>query len=202
MTRIVLTRHGETTWHAENRYAGSTNIPLTPHGAAQALQLAEWAATQKFDAIVTSNLDRAVETAQRSATAAGLELTQDTRLRELHFGHAEGLTAAEIYRAYPMDYGAFVADPALNPLPGGEHPWTAAARGLEALAEICNDYPDGRVLVVAHSTLIRLLLCSLMGVPLRDYRRTFPKMANCALTEIHLTDGRASLMHFNSPLPS
>lgn len=202
MTRIVLTRHGETTWHAENRYAGSTNVPLTPHGAAQALKLAEWAAAQKFDAIITSNLDRAVETAQPSAAASGLELTQDPRFREVHFGSAEGLTAAEIYQAYPTDYGAFVADPALNPLPGMEQPWTAAARGLEALTGICNDHPDGRVLVVAHSTLIRLLLCSLLGVPLRDYRHTFPKLANCALTEIHLTDGRASLLHFNSSLSS
>lgn len=202
MTRIVLTRHGETIWHAENRYAGSTDVPLTPHGAAQARELAGWAAAQNFDAIVASNLSRAVETAQLSAAASGLELTQDPRLRELHFGHAEGLTAAEIYLAYPTDYGAFVADPALNPLPGGEHPWAAAARGFEALAEICDDYPDGRVLVVAHSTLIRLLLCSLLGVPLRDYRRTFPKMGNCALTEIQLTDGRASLLHFNSPLSS
>ncbi len=202
MTRIVLTRHGETTWHAENRYAGSTNIPLTPRGTAQALELAKWAGAQKFDAIITSNLDRAVETAHPSAAASGLELTQDPRLREVHFGSAEGLTAAEIYQEYPGDYGAFVADPALNPLPGMEQPWTAAARGLEALTGICNDYPDGRVLVVAHSTLIRLLLCSLLGVPLRDYRRTFPKLGNCALTEIHLTDGRASLLHFNSSLSS
>ncbi|MBF4993306.1 histidine phosphatase family protein [Arthrobacter gandavensis] len=202
MTRIILARHGETVWHKENRYAGSSDVALTPRGTAQARALAAWAGRQNLDAVVTSDLARAIATAQPAAAASGQELRQDTRLRELHFGHAEGLTAAEIRQAYPGVYESFLTDPALNHLPGGEPPPDAAARGLEALEEIFTAHPEARVLVVAHSTLIRLLLCSFLGIPLRHYRRVFPKLANCALTELELTAGRASLLHFNAPLPS
>jgi broad specificity phosphatase PhoE len=58
---------------------------------------------------------------------------------------------------------------------------------------------DGRVLVVAHNTVIRLALCQLLGLPLREYRRLFPAIGNCALTEIRMTDGRSALLRFNVP---
>ena len=63
-------------------------------------------------------------------------------------------------------------------------------------------YPDGRVLVVAHTTAIRLALCELIGVPLRDYRRIFPLVGNCALTEIRLTRDETALLEFNTPIES
>jgi len=200
MTRVVLARHGESIWHRENRYAGVTDIPLTPHGRDQAAALAAWAGQQEFAAVVASGMGRSVETAKPSAVAAGLELTTDVRLKELDFGQAEGLTAREIQERYPEARKSFVADPALNPLPGGEQPWAAVSRGLAALEDLRAAHQDGRVLVVAHSTLIRLVLCSLLGVPLRDYRRVFPELANCSLTEVRLDQSGASLLHFNAPL--
>lgn len=200
MTHIVLARHGESIWHRENRYAGVTDIPLTAKGRAQAEALAAWSWHQDFTAVVASGMGRSVETAKPCAAAAQLELTTDVRLKELDFGQAEGLTAGEIQERYPEAYKGFLADPALHPLPGGEQPWSAVSRGLTALNELRGAQPDGRVLVVAHSTLIRLVLCSLLGIPLRDYRRVFPKLANCSLTEVRLSQSGASLLHYNAPL--
>ncbi|MEW9551422.1 histidine phosphatase family protein [Nonomuraea sp. NPDC050783] len=201
MTDLVLARHGETVWHAENRYAGVSDVELTPRGHEQAARLAGWAAGAGLTAVLASTLGRAVVTAEAAAAAAGLGPRTDPRLRELDFGRGEGLTAAEMRARFPEARAAFEADPAAHPLPGGEDPHRAADRFVAALREAAADGSGGRVLVVAHTTAIRLALCRLIGVPLGEYRRLFPRLDNCALTELRLRDGgRAALLRYNSPI--
>ncbi|WP_084960993.1 histidine phosphatase family protein [Thermoactinospora rubra] len=200
MTRLVLVRHGESVWHAENRYAGVSDIALTPRGLRQAEQLADWAGTARLSGIWTSTLSRARVTAQASAERTGLVPQVDERLRELDFGDAEGLTRTEMSRRFPEALDAFHADPVACHLPGGEDPVKAAERFTECLADIAVRHPGGRVLVVAHTTAIRLALCRLIGIPLREYRRVFPFLRNTALTEIKLEDGHAAVLEYNTPL--
>lgn len=199
MTYVTLTRHGETEWHAENRYAGSSDVAMTDKGRAQAWLLGQWAARAGLDAIYSSDLSRARETAQPAVDATGLPLRIDTRLRELDFGAGEGLTIAEMGERFPDALTAFREDPAASPLPDGERPAAAATRGLAALREMCTAFPHGRVLVVGHGTLLRLMLCELFGLPLGDYRRIFPVVRNCGLTELAFRDGTASLLQYNAP---
>jgi broad specificity phosphatase PhoE len=85
-------------------------------------------------------------------------------------------------------------------LPDGEDPVKAAGRFTACLHDLAQQHPDGRVLVVAHTTAIRLALCRLIGVPLSEYRRLFPFVRNCGLTELRLTDGQAAVLQFNTPL--
>ncbi|MFI7146106.1 histidine phosphatase family protein [Nonomuraea sp. NPDC050022] len=200
MTNIALVRHGESVWHAENRYAGLSDIELTPRGLDQAGQLASWAGRAGLAAVWASTLSRARITAAASAEAAGVELRVDERLRELDFGQADGLTAAEMRERFPEARAAFEADPATNPLPGGEDPKLAADRFTECLRDIAAAHPDGRVMVVAHTTVIRIALCRLMGVPLDEYRRLFPKLDNCAITEIRPRNGQVAILRYNSPI--
>lgn len=200
MTRLVLVRHGETVWHGENRYAGVTDVALTPRGVAQAHQLAAWAAAADLTCIWTSVLSRARRTAALCATASGVPLVVDKRLRELDFGDGEGLTSGEMGEQFPEALDAFRIDPVNRHLPGGEHPSEAAARFVECLRDIVDQHPRGRVLVVAHTTAIRLALCRLIGIPLSDYRRTFPFVRNCALTEIELVDDTVAMLEFNTPI--
>ena len=75
-----------------------------------------------------------------------------------------------------------------------------SARFVACLTDIADLQPDGRVLVVAHATMIRLALCHLLGAPLSDYRRLFPVIGNCALTEIRMTGRRTALLRFNVPV--
>lgn len=201
MTRLLLVRHGETVWHSENRYAGSSDIELTPRGQEQADLLAEWAASAGLRAVWSSPLDRARQTAASCATSAHLPHTVDERLRELDFGAAEGMTAPDMEKTLPEALNAFRQDPVAHHLPGGEDPVAAAERFSDCLEAIRAEHPDGRVLVVAHTTVIRLALCQLMGLPLCNYRRLFPSIGNCGLTEILCSDGNVSLLQFNAPLP-
>ncbi|GAA0471480.1 histidine phosphatase family protein [Streptomyces stramineus] len=200
MTDFVLVRHGETEWHAENRYAGRTDVPLTGLGRRQAAALGVWAAGLRLDAVLCSPLSRAGLTAQPAATALGLSPRVDERLYEVDFGRGDGLTRREMAAEFPAELAAFLDDPVAHHLPGGEDPVAAAARGVDCLRDVARDLPDGRVLVVAHSTLVRLVLCELLGIPLSHYRQVFPALENGALTELRLSGGRASLLRLNVPL--
>jgi broad specificity phosphatase PhoE len=200
LTHILFARHGETIWHKENRYAGSSDIALSPRGYKDAEYLANWARTARIDALWVSPLLRTQETASPVALATGLEPRIDPRLREVDFGQAEGHTIAELKHLLPEALEAFLADPAAHPFPGGEDLHVVAERAIACFYDIAEIYPDGRVLVVAHSSLLRLALCQLIGLPLSRYRSIFPFVYNCAITEIKLTNRRASLLMYNVPV--
>lgn len=199
---VILVRHAETVWHAENRYAGRSDIPLTGHGRDQARGLAGWAAEAGLSAVWASPMARSRETARDSAERAGLPLGVDPRLRELDFGIAEGLTRDEMKERFPGRLSAFQDDPVAHHFPEGEHPVRAGDRMVDFLTGLRAEHGDrGRVLVVGHSTVIRLTMCRLLGLPPADYRRTFPLLANCALNEFALRDdGRAALLTLNRPV--
>lgn len=202
MTRLALVRHGETIWNAENRYAGGTDIPLSPRGLEQAEQLASWASSAGLAAIWVSPLRRARETVLPSERTSGITARIDPRLREISFGQAEGLTEVEIQQSFPQAFAAFQSDPVAHHLPGGEDPRDVAARAIECFRDIETAHPRSRVLVVTHNTLIRVALCQLLGVPLSKYRSAFPTTANGALTEVRLQNDQVCLLKFNLPLES
>ena len=198
MTELVLVRHGETVWHADNRYAGRSDVELTDRGHDQAALLARWAAGAGLDAVVTSPLRRAHETAAPAADAAGVTCRVDERLVEVDFGDGDGLTRAEMHEVFPDALAAFVACPASHPLPHGEKGDAAVARALPVLREATTEHPDGRVLVVAHQSLLRLLLCALLDIPLDRYRTVFPRLESAARTVVRLDDhGPPALLALN-----
>ncbi len=211
MITLHLLRHGETVWHAENRYAGVSEVELTDRGRAQARALSPWARAAAIDVVATSDLSRATLTAQVVAEAAGVDLVVDSRLREVDFGRAEGLTQEEMRRVFPRALEAFLAAPASSPLPEGERGANAVDRGWASVVDVMRGAGDGAtVAVIAHSTLIRLMLCRAMGLPLDDYRRRFPRLHNTAVTTLCLPQvfdpldpiGFGALLRYNTPMGS
>lgn len=184
MTTFFLARHGETVWHADHRYAGNSDVPLTRHGLGQAAALGAWAVDARLDAIVASPLSRAQRSAAPSVETTGLPLRTDERLVEIDFGAAEGLTPDEIAERFPAEWAAFREAPASNPLPGGESGRAGIRRALPVLDDLHREFPDGRVLIVGHATLIRLLFCELAGMDPDGYRDLLPVLGNCHLTTI------------------
>lgn len=210
-TTLFLSRHGQTVWHAENRYAGVSDVDLTDRGVEQAQELAQWAGRNVIDRIVSSPIRRAVQTATPAAHCRGLDLQLEPGLSEMSFGIAEGRTIGELRHEDPTMVEDFILDPVAHPFPGAEDPAQAAQRGSAALRALAAQYPGQTLLVVAHNTLLRLSLCELIGVEPRRYRTLFPKLDNGCLSELRISHGnrsptppasssRVSLVSLNVPL--
>ncbi len=200
---LHLTRHGQTVWHAENRYAGSSDVDLTRTGQQQAARLGRWAAQAQLSALYCSPVRRARETAEPVAAATGLPILLRGDLREVHFGVAEGLTIAELRSQSPEIAARFESDPVNGHFPEAENPSEAAQRGTRVLRDIAATHPGATVLVVGHNTLTRLTLCALLGIPLAHYRQILPRFDNGALTTISLTvdpSRPAALLALNVPV--
>ncbi len=197
--RLLLVRHGETVWHAENRYAGISDVALTERGFRQAEALAHWVRGREVHAVACSPLSRARLTARPAADALGLvpEVVED--LREIDFGWGEGRTIAEMQAEDPAAVRAFRADAEAGAFPGSEPPATAASRAAAALRGLAAAHPGRTVLVVAHNSLLRMALCALLGIPVGRYRQVFPRLDNAAVSEIEVAGERTALRSLNVP---
>ncbi|WP_228994438.1 histidine phosphatase family protein [Streptomyces sp. DH8] len=198
-SRLLLVRHGETEWHAENRYAGVTDVALTPRGLAQGAGLGAWAARRRVDAVASSPLSRARLTAAPAAAALHLAVDVREELREVDFGWGEGRTVEEMAEEDPGAVRRFRENADSGAFPGSEPVAVAAARATAALRDLALRHQGGTVLVVAHNTLLRIALCDLLGLPLGRYRHVFPRLDNAAVTEIEIRGGGTALRSLNVP---
>ena len=197
VTRLYLVRHGATAISAEDRFAGASDVPLSPDGRRQAARLGERLATERIDAIYASPLMRAVETARLVAGQRGLEPTLLDELREIHHGHWEGLTRADAQARSPGEYAAWEEDPFTFAPEGGESGVQVLARALPVIRTIVERHVGGHVLVVSHKATLRLVLCSYLGIEPRGYRDRLDQSPAC-LNVVDFRDPvRARLMLFN-----
>ncbi|WP_369203075.1 histidine phosphatase family protein [Streptomyces sp. PU-14G] len=201
--RLLLVRHGQTVWHAENRYAGVSDVPLTDAGLRQAEELARWAHQRSLrapiHAVVSSPLERARHTAAPAARALGLTPAVHEGLREADFGWGEGRTLAEMTAEDAALVDAFRQDAETGAFPGSEPPTAVAARVCEALRAVAAAHEGHTVLVVAHNTAFRIALCAMLGIPLGRYRLVLPRLENAAVTEIEVAGARTALHSLNVP---
>ena len=186
MLRLLLVRHGETDWNASRRYQGQIDIPLNAAGREQAAVLAGRLAAYPICALYTSDLERALQTAQAIAQTCVLEVRSEPRLRELSFGDWQGLTYQQIGELDPEGLATWNQDRVNRTPPGGESLGTMAARVQDLINEICDTYSDGTVALVSHGGTIRIILCVLLGHPLAAYWQF--EVDNTAIAEIELWD--------------
>jgi len=163
---LLLVRHGETDWNAEGRLQGHTDTPLNDYGRRQARALADELAGAPIDAVYTSDLARARETAEILGGRLGLPVALDPELREKNWGSWEGLTPAERER---VEYV-------------GESTEDHRERTMRALAAIAGRHPAGRVLVVTHGGSIRRVQAAVVGM-------AFPVVENCGRWAVVHEDG-------------
>ena len=163
MTELWLVRHGETDWNIEKRFQGQTDVPLNANGRLQARELAVQLDGIHFDAIFSSDLSRARETAEILAARVLLPVQLDPRLREIRHGAWEGQT---LDPDKSVEMRSLYADPLDAHAPGGETLSQVAARTRLALDKIASSYPDQRVLVVAHGVSLGVILCQAEGLSL------------------------------------
>ncbi len=149
-TRIILVRHGETDWNLARRVQGHSDVPLNDEGRRQASALAEELAGETVDAVYSSDLGRARETAEILAAVRGGEVVVLPELREKHFGTWEGMTDAEVMERFPEAQATGWGD--------GETTEEMTARIVSTIDTIVNRHPGELVLVVTHGGPMRALL--------------------------------------------
>jgi broad specificity phosphatase PhoE len=197
MTDVWLARHGATAWSHADVICGRSDIELSAEGQVQALLLVQRLAGEKLDAIYTSPLLRAVETAAPIAAQHQIMPVMVDDLREMDFGAWEGRARPAIKADDGERYRAWQRDPATVSPTDGEGAYTVAERATRALADIVTRHPDQTVLLVAHRTLNRILLCHLLGLPIQVYRDRIGQGV-CALNRFRIDgDGNVQLTLLN-----
>ncbi len=168
MTRLLLVRHGETELQSSLRYWGKTDVDLGPIGLHQAEQLRDRLAMEKIDAIYTSELKRAAETAAVIAARQNLKVTPCPELKEVDFGRLEGLEFNEIHQQFPEIEKMWVTrDPALV-YPDGESLTGFEERVAGFMSRLQTHRQDETVLVVAHAGVVRTLICQLLTLGMQN----------------------------------
>ncbi|RBY83160.1 histidine phosphatase family protein [Blastococcus sp. TF02A-26] len=201
VSRLVLWRHGRTAWNAEGRFQGQLDPPLDDEGHHQAAVAAGHLVsalelTAADTVVVSSDLDRAVQTATALTGLLGLPLEVDARLREHGLGRWEGLTRDEVAAQHPEQYADWLAGRPVRDR-GGEEPAAVAARALSVVAGL----PPARVAVlVSHGGTSGRLLEALLDLG-PEHRRVFGPLGNCAWTEVVPQGSRWRVVRHNwSPL--
>ncbi len=199
--RLILWRHGRTQWNATGRFQGRMDPPLDEVGRRQAVEAApHLVASASLGAdtlVVSSDLDRAADTAAALTRLLGLQLRLDPRLQEHGMGSWEGLTRDEVADRYPDQYADWLAGrPVLGR--GGEEPGEVAERALAALAELP---PAPVAVVVTHGGTSGRLIERLLGLG-PDQRRMFGPLGNCGWSELREQSGSWRLMRHNASVPA
>jgi glucosyl-3-phosphoglycerate phosphatase len=187
----VLLRHGQTTWNAEGRFQGHADIPLDEAGVTQAQRAAGMLAALRPDVIVSSDLARAVSTAQPLARLTGLVITLDKDLRERSGGLWEGLVGAEIRERWPAEHAAW--DP-----PEGESREAVADRVAVAFSRAADGVPAGGLgVVVSHGAALRLGIERVLGLPVEASSVLGP-LSICSWSVLGLRKGKWRLLEHNA----
>lgn len=171
-TRICIVRHGETDWNVEKRIQGNIDVALNATGIAQADATAAGLDGHRFDAVYSSDLDRALQTARRVAAGLGLPVRSEPGLRERHYGMLQGLTTAEIAVRYPTAYAHYLSRSPDHRFGSGESLTDFSMRIVAAIEALASRHAGGDLLLVSHGGVLDICYRRATGRPLsapRDF---------------------------------
>jgi len=192
--KLILVRHGETDWNKERRYQGQLDVPLNARGRWQAEHAAGALAGLPVDYLISSDLQRALATAEAIGSVCGRGVTADPRLREMSYGKWEGLTVDEIKEHYDGEYRHWRTDPATYPPEGGEG-LAAAVRRVEHVLQDVAQVEAETVVLVSHGGTLRILLRYLLGLPPDAYWQF--KIENASISTVQISAVGNRLVRMN-----
>ena len=169
-TNVFLIRHGVTDWHHEGKLLGRRDIPLSEEGLAQAARAARALAGLVISEVLSSPLQRALQTADIIGQSFGIHVARDHRLIDFEVGRWAGMPLEEI--AASPAYQEFLANPMSTHIPEGENLEQVRRRAVAAIEQALEDNASGdAIAVITHSGVIRVLLSHYMGAPPATYHR-------------------------------
>lgn len=169
MTRIILIRHGETTWNIEGRYQGQEDTPLSEKGIRQGHLAAAALKDIPIDICISSPLSRAADTCRFCAEMHGLPVQTDIRLTEINHGKWEGQYVDEIQSLYPKEFLLWHTHPEQVQMPEGENLEDVRRRVRNAFDGMARTYDGKTILVAAHDAVNKVILCDLIGAGLDHF---------------------------------
>src|SRR5689334_3403829 len=188
-TYVLLIRHGQSEGNAERRFGGHTATPLSPRGRRQAQATARALKEEQLSAIYTSDLARAVETAEPLARLTGLPINPTSAFRERSVGVMEGLTFEDAAQQHPEQYAALLQRDFEHVLTGGESYRQLLDRARQKLDDIIEEHRGGRIAVFSHTGTICILALHLMGaLDAPELKPVWISSANCGITKFELRD--------------
>ncbi|HVF55799.1 MAG TPA: histidine phosphatase family protein [Pyrinomonadaceae bacterium] len=189
-TRVLLIRHGQSQGNAEQRFGGHSATPLSGRGRAEAEATARALASERIAALYSSDLLRAIETAEPLARLTGLEIRTTSALRERSVGHMEGLTFEEAAEAYPDEYAALLRRDFEHVLLGGESYRQMLDRASAELDRAIEEHRGQTIAVFSHTGTICILALHLMGaLDAPELRPVWIASSNCGVTRFQLQHG-------------
>ena len=197
--RLILVRHGQTEWNQLGRIHGRTDIPLNDTGIMQARAAGEWLSQRRIDAVYSSPMQRAFDTATEIARPHGLPVISLDDIIEIDFGLWEKKTADELKKLYPEYWNdwSWHLDEDKSANMQAESAYTILNRVKRALNSIFEENTAGSTaVVVSHTMPIKLIMANAIGLPLKSLQTI--KVANCGISEHDMnTDMSSSLITWN-----
>ena len=195
--RFIFIRHGETDWNKEGRFQGQHDIPLNQTGILQARRVVELIRDIPIDAVYSSPLERARNTAEIIVSEKNLTLFQDDRLKELDFGEWDGCIRSEIEAIDTARFREFCLHPSTALIPGEGSMKKAYIRVAEAIEDYRLRYSDAdaNVLIVSHATAIKLMILFLLGIGAEGFQML--QIDNAAVSSLRSVNGGFVLEYLN-----
>ena len=185
MSRLLLVRHGDTASNSRERFWGVTDVELSTAGISQAERLRDRLASEKIDAVYSSNLKRALVTAEIIASKHQLGVITCPELREINFGELEGLAFNEISQTYPELAQFWVRRNPKLKYPGGDSLEEFTSRVITFLPRLEKHATRETILIVAHSGVLRTLICQLLGLEMVQRWQFRTDLASLSIVETY-----------------
>lgn len=186
-TQLILVRHGETEWNRLKKYQGQANSPLTELGIRQAEAVRDALADEPIDTIVSSDLGRALQTAQIIAEPHDLRVIPEARLRERHLGVFQGLDKDSISERYPEEVRRYRSGDPDHVIPDGESARQRYERSTACLRELAKSHAGDTLVVVAHGGILRGAIEMVLDLPMNRKRRF--SLYNASIARFSIFDG-------------
>lgn len=171
VTTLYLIRHGETEGAEIKRYKGNLDVPLSKNGIEQIAKVSKFIGPNTLNVIYTSNLSRALKSAEIIAKNQTVKPIIVPQLRERNFGAWEGMTFDEIKEKYPKEFEQWAQNPLKFSPVGGESTLEVKERALPVIESILHKHQEKKIAIVSHGGIIRLALCHFLGTPLENIFR-------------------------------
>jgi len=194
MTEIILVRHGETEWNVQEVFRGRIDIELNETGLRQAELLAEYLSRLNIDAVYSSPLKRALNTAQAIASHHKLEVKISPGLLDFDFGKWQGLSHPEVKDRYKQLYAQWLENPHLIRMPDGESLNGVRKRALGVVNEVVAKH-EGTIVLVSHRVVNKVLICALLGLDNSHFWNI--RQDTCGTTTFAYENGRFILTKHN-----